>query len=227
MMRAGLAMIKTLIQGFLNGHPQIKKAVEKIGKIFTTVFKPVIKIIKSVIDWWKKLLGQKKEKKFSVSAPFSKAIQSIKDVFGKWKDVLGQTAKKTFEAAKKRFDSVVDGMKSLYNKWKDILGQKSKKTFTTTYKTKGKPSKSNDSYHRIGLREVPYDGYSAILHKGEAIMTAAEVNKLKKMGEKSVNGSGDLTVNVYGSNNMDVNQLAAAVERRIIQVQKRRSAAWV
>ena len=115
-------------------------------------------------------------------------------------------------------------MKNLYSKWKDILNQKSKKTFTTEYKKKGTPGKAPGK--RIGLREVPYDGYSAILHKGEAIMTAAEVNKLKKNGEAG-GSAGDLTVNVYGSNNMDVNQLAAAVERRIIQVQKRRSAAWV
>ena len=223
-MQAGLALIKEMINGFLKGHPYIASAVKKIGKVFNTVFKPVIKVIQTVIKWWKNLLGQKKEKKFSVSAPFSKAIQAIKDVYNKWKDVLGQTKKKTFEAAKKGFDGVIDSMKSLYGKWKDILGQKSKKTFTTTYKTKGKPA--GDHPHRIGLREVPYDGYSAILHKGEAIMTAAEVNKLKKTGEAG-GSAGDLTVNVYGSNNMDVNQLAAAVERRIIQVQKRRSAAWV
>ena len=54
----------------------------------------------------------------------------------------------------------------------------------------------------------------------------AEVNKLKKTGEAG-GSAGDLTVNVYGSNNMSVTELAAAVERRIIQVQKRRNAAWV
>ena len=223
-MKAGLEAVKQLVQGFLKGHPQIAKAVQKIGKVFSTVFKPVIKIIQTVIKWWKNLLGQKKEKKFSVSAPFSKAIQAMKDIFGKWKDILAQKAKKTFEAAKKGFSSVWEGMKDLYSKWKDILNQKSKKTFTTEYKKKGTPGKAPGK--RIGLREVPYDGYSAILHKGEAIMTAAEVNKLKKTGEAG-GSAGDLTVNVYGSNNMDVNQLAAAVERRIIQVQKRRSAAWV
>ena len=223
-MNAGLQLIKDLVTGFLQGHPQIAKAVQKIGKVFNTVFGPVINIIKKVIDWWKKLMGQKSKKKFSVDAPFTSAITAIGDVFKKWKDVLGQKAKKTFEVAKKGFATVLDGMKSIWNKWKDILSQKSSKTFTTHYKTSGKPS-GGGGKHRIGLREVPYDGYEAILHRGEAVMTAAEVNKLKRQGE--VHREGDsIAVNVYGSANMDVNELAAAVERRIINIQKRRTSAW-
>lgn len=35
-----------------------------------------------------------------------------------------------------------------------------------------------------------------------------------------------IVINVYGSDNMSVNELAAAVEQRIIQMQKRRSLAW-
>lgn len=38
---------------------------------------------------------------------------------------------------------------------------------------------------------------------------------------------GSMTVNVYGSPGMDVNELAAAVERKIINAQKRRAAAWL
>ena len=39
-------------------------------------------------------------------------------------------------------------------------------------------------------------------------------------------GSGDMIVNVYGSDNMSVNELAAAVEQRLITMQKRRTQAW-
>ena len=82
--------------------------------------------------------------------------------------------------------------------------------------------------HRIGLREVPYDGYQAILHKGETILTAAETNRYKEMldsGSKTYNG-GDITVNVYGSEGMSVTQLASAVEKKLIETQKRRTLAW-
>ena len=43
---------------------------------------------------------------------------------------------------------------------------------------------------------------------------------------QSVNGGGDIVVNVYGSDNMSVSELASAVEQRLIQAQKRRAQAW-
>ena len=46
-------------------------------------------------------------------------------------------------------------------------------------------------------------------------------DKLDKMAEMQ-----PIVVNVYGSDNMSVNELAAAVEQRLIQMQKRRTMAW-
>lgn len=221
LVKAGAEALKKFIEGFLDDHPKIAEAVETIGNIFDTVMKPVKKVIEAVTNAWKKLMGQKKEKKFSVSAPFSSAISSITDVFGKWKDVLGQTGKKTFEVAKKGFDTVIDSMKSVWGWWKDILGQDSSKTFTVE-------SRRTGPQQRIGLREVPYDGYWASLHKGETVLTAAETNRYKEMlnsGGNTYNG-GAVTVNVYGSDGMSVSQLASAVEQKLIQMQKRRTLAW-
>ena len=41
-----------------------------------------------------------------------------------------------------------------------------------------------------------------------------------------VNNNSNITVNVYGSDGMSVNDLAAAVEQRIIMMQKRKTQAW-
>ena len=49
--------------------------------------------------------------------------------------------------------------------------------------------------HRTGLREVPYDGYIAELHKGEMVLTAAEANQYQKAsGSTTVS---NITVNNY------------------------------
>ena len=223
-MKAGVKAMAEFVTGFLKGHPKLAKAVTTIGNVFKKVLTPVIKIINNVTNAWKKLFGQKSKKTFTVNAPFAGAISKIKDVYNKWKNILGQTAKKTYTIVKNGFDSALDKMKSIWSKWKDILGMAAKKVFSI--ETRGSVPKGGNGHHRIGLREVPYDNYAAILHKGEAVMTAAEVNKLKKQGEKGVNGAGNMTVNVYGSNNMSVTELAAAVERRIINLQKRRTNAW-
>ena len=44
----------------------------------------------------------------------------------------------------------------------------------------GGDSGSADGSHRTGLREVPFDGYTAILHKGEAILTQPETDRYEK-----------------------------------------------
>lgn len=224
LMDAGVEAMKQFIQGFLDSHPQIVSAVNKIGSTFKKVLTPVIKIIETVTKVWKILMGQKATKSFTVKAPFADAIKAIKDVYGKWKNVLGQKASKTFKVVKEGFESVINKMKDLYSWWKNLLSQKSTKKFTvtTTKTTKSGPGQ------RIGLREVPYDGYQATLHKGETVLTAAETNRYKEMlnaGGKTIN-EGALTINVYGTENMNVKDLALAVEQRIIKAQKRRTLAW-
>ena len=42
----------------------------------------------------------------------------------------------------------------------------------------------------------------------------------------AASGGGQIVMNVYGSDNMSVNELANAVERKLIQMQKRRTEAW-
>jgi len=83
--------------------------------------------------------------------------------------------------------------------------------------------------HRIGLREVPYDGYQAVLHKGEMVLSAAEANQYNKGLNNNIEkvlGGDTITINVYGTSGMNVNDLAAAVERKLINSQNRRRLAW-
>ena len=148
-------------------------------------FSGAIAMIKDVFNRWKDVLAQKASKAISVvQSGISSAISSIKDVYNRWKDVLGQKASKTYSVVKSGFDSVLSSMKSIYNKWKDILSQASTKTFTTYNNTVNSTSssgkKSSKKKKRIGLSEVPYDGYEAELHKGETILTAAETNQYRK-----------------------------------------------
>lgn len=47
----------------------------------------------------------------------------------------------------------------------------------------------SDGSHRTGLSEVPFDGYRAILHKGEMVLTQPEADRYKKgdTGNKTEN----------------------------------------
>lgn len=206
--QAGAQAIAQFVKGFLDGHPKLSKAVQTVGKVIQTALKPVVVIIEAVTSAWKKLTGQKSNKKFSVSAPFSSAITSIKNVFNKWKDVLGQKASKTFTVIKSGFSSVLDSMKSIYNKWKDILAQKATKHFSIT--SSGSVPKGGK---RIGLREVPYDGYVTELHKGEAILTASEVNQYKKRMDSLNSVASGIVEGINTSNMMSA---AGTTEAKIV-----------
>ena len=49
-------------------------------------------------------------------------------------------------------------------------------------------------------------------------------NKLDRIADASTGDN--VTINVYASPGMDVKELAAAVEQRIVALQKQRRAAW-
>lgn len=51
-------------------------------------------------------------------------------------------------------------------------------------------------------------------------------NRMDRIEEAMVNGAGGVTINVYGSPGMNVDDLASAVERRMIQTQRRKRLAW-
>lgn len=82
------------------------------------------------------------------------------------------------------------------------------------------PKLNVDWYATGGIFNSP-----SVIGVGEAGSEAVvPLDKLWKQMEK-MNGGG-VVVNVYGSDNMSVTELAAEVERRIIAAQKRRSNAW-
>lgn len=108
------------------------------------------------------------------------------------------------------------------------------------------PSISITTGHKkVGMIDVPYPKLSwnakamdnPYMFSGATLFGAGEAGDEILYGRKSlmkdiasamqsVNGGGDIVVNVYGSDNMSVSELASAVEQRLIQAQKRRTQAW-
>ena len=87
-----------------------------------------------------------------------------------------------------------------------------------------KPSISVDWYASGGIFDSPH--LVGIGERGAEAVVPLDIlwKKLDNIADAS--GNGAVVVNVYGSDNMSVNELAAAVEQRLIQMQKRRTLAW-
>ena len=98
-------------------------------------------------------------------------------------------------AGKNLFNALWDGLKEVWNNLKSWVSDKVdwiKDKLSVWKKAKDKMSGSDGS-HRTGLQEVSFDGYRAILHKGEMVLTQPEAERYKKGNE----GNRTENFNVY------------------------------
>lgn len=88
-----------------------------------------------------------------------------------------------FSAGANAIKSLLRGLKSV---WTSITTWVSDKVNWIKEKFAGaKADAKSGTGHRIGLAEVPYDGYQAILHRGETVLTAAETNKIESLSSSA------------------------------------------
>ena len=142
---------------------------------------------------------------------FNKVLEGFKKI---WEDVSTWVSEKfdsivttvkgigtsLFDAGKSILTSLWDGLKSV---WNDIKAWVDEKTGWIGDAWDGLTSafgggEGSDGSHRTGLREVPYDGYMAELHKGEMVLTAAEAKRYQNGNTNGGNGVvNNVTVNNY------------------------------
>lgn len=104
-------------------------------------------------------------------------------------------------AGKSIFTFLWDGVKSVWDDIKSWVEDKvewltDKLTFWR--KSKKEMSEDNDDSdgsHRNGLSYVPFDGYNAVLHRKEMVLTAAEADRYRN-GENGGNKTENFTVNI-------------------------------
>lgn len=170
--------------------------------------------------------------KTKVSTTFSALKTSVSNIWNKIKTAITnpiQSAKETLNGIIKKIKGMfpfkvgkIINFKtphfSLNTGSKTVLGK------TITY-----PKGFSVSWHKKAMNEPYLFSNATLFGAGEA---GDEVlygrNALMRDIANAVGGAntGDMIVNVYGSDNMSVNELAAAVEQRLITMQKRRTQAW-
>ena len=161
-------------------------------------------------------------------------VQTVKDKF----NALKESIKSTFEAikekiitpiqnAKDKIQGVIDTIKG----WFPIdIGNIFSNLKLPHFSISGKFSLDPPSMPKISVSWWKTGGIfdsPSVIGVGEAGPEA--VVPLDKLWDKLDNiaaASGAVVVNVYGSDNMSVDELAAAVEQKLIQMQRRRTLAW-
>lgn len=189
---AAIAIIILLVKNW----DKVKNALKK-GLNFVINSKPVqkaIDIVNKLKTVWNKVKSFiKKAVAFALkTSAIGSAISLINKLKNAW-DKIKSAAKKAASFAVKipGVKTAIDAFSKLKSWWDKIKG-KHTASFTTKTSGKGKG-------HRIGIREVPYDNYQALLHKGETVLTAPQKNQLDALINKSIM-SGSRSGNTYTVN---------------------------
>lgn len=174
--------------------------VRSLAQIFRATFNAVVTIVTGAVSKIKNAFSKVKS---AITGPFETAKNTIKGIVDKIKGFFPIHFGKIFSGLKLPHFTV-DGGKFPFG----VAG-------------KGKPPKWDVNwYAKGGIFNNP-----SLIGVGEAGAEAVvPLDKLwRKLDEMNTAG---MIVNVYGSDNMSVNDLAEAVEQKIIQMEKRRRVAW-
>lgn len=132
--------------------------------------------------------------KTAATEAWNKILESLKNIANKFADI----GKRAVESIKKGISEAWAGLTQWFNDlWNNLFGNR-------TVNVDVEASASGAEGYATGLNYVPYDGFPAILHRGEAVLTAQEANDWR---------SGNSGVSI------DYNRLAAAIASRPIVIE--------
>lgn len=182
-----IAPLFTMIQTAITGTTTVQAALNAVmmanpfGAVAVALAALVAAGVALYMNWdtiktkCEELLAKVTEVWTNIETAVSNKIEGIKNAIN---DKLSYFK----NAGKNLFNALWDGLKEVWNNLKSWVSDKVdwiKDKLSVWKKAKDKMSGSDGS-HRTGLREVPFDGYRAILHKGERVLTQPEADRYRK-----------------------------------------------
>ena len=227
-----------LFKAFVKAIPEVVTALAlelpKIGKevknyITGDLKDKITEALKSVPGWFGKAFGN--------------AWETIKDKFDGWGEFWGglwEKVKKKFGSIGKSIGGAIstalkNGVNAMIGKIEGIINRAIDRINSAIdWVNKYKPGKDFKHVGHVDLPRLARGGIVdaatiAMIGEGRSPEAVVPLDKLwsqmEKMNAQQAAGS-NVVINVTAAPGMDVNELAAAVERRLIDAQKRRRLAW-
>lgn len=148
----------------------------------------------------------------AAEASFNGLFTIIKTVMGKikttvvniWNEIKRKISEKLSPVINSGpIQTLISWVKSAIAWWNDLREKLRHpiKAIINTSKRGSSGGNADEHPSRIGIREVPYDNYPALLHRGETVLTAAESNIYQKAMNKLLD-SNSLTDNKQPASNV-------------------------
>ena len=202
----------------------VKTKVETMKESVKTKIENMKESIKNKVDSMKESVKNKID---TMKESVKSKIEALKDSVKAKFDAIKEKMLSPIETAKEKIKSAIDKIKSIISGAKLQLPHFKLPHFKIDggelpwgIGGQGKaPSISVDWYKEGGIFNRP-----SLIGVGEA--GAEAVLPIEKLKDWMQEMNGGITINVYASEGMNVNELAIEIERRLAMMQKRRAGAW-
>ena len=244
---AGIALLVAIGVVLYKNWDTIKKFAQKTWNKIKTTLTTIVNSIKtaivtkftamktSIYNTWNNI-------KTKVSTTITSIKEKISTTVGKIKEKVSTTFQKIksaitdpIDSAKQKVSDAVSAIKGLFpfdlgHILKFKLPKITLKTASKTFfgKEFKYPTDWGISWHKKAMYQPYMFGNATLFGAGEAgdEVLYGRSALMRDIAEAVGGNGGNITINVYGSDGMSVNELASAVERKLIQAQKRRTEAW-
>lgn len=189
--------VMEILQFLIDNIPAVKETVQNVMEAIMPIIEPILKgvleLVKSVFALLNGDFDTFKDSALkALKLLLEGMINLVQLAIELTIKIVKNLGKALFTAGKEAFEALLDGIKETWQKIEKWVSSKvewlaDKLKFWENSSSKmesdnlsGKASNNNTIYrHASGLAYVPYDGYKAELHKGEAVLTAQEVKRGK------------------------------------------------
>ena len=206
--------IKSALKSFL------KYIVNRIIDLAATLYVKAKNAMNRLWDGFKEIWASVKEWTIAfINDPIGTLTKLGSKLFNKGKEVIN----KLWNGLKSAWKSVADWFTGIVD-WVSNIWEGIKKKFNDAVETKEKTTKLNEGGSKSGksvegfakgLPYVPYDGFPAILHKGERVLTAKEANAYNKGGNT---GAGTYEFNFYSPQELSPAEQARQFKKTMNQI---------
>lgn len=208
-MKISITAAIDIINGVIKAFTAVLKgdwsaAWESCKSIANTVWNAIESIISNIISYISGMLGDMVSAGYDFISSLSEGMQNmfaeILTAVGGWVTdnivtPIANMASALYNSGKELLNEFWDGLKSVWESisswWNGLTF--SKKTAEVDVETNGADVKG----YATGLNYVPYDDFPALLHRGEAVLTAAEAKVWRSGGYNTTPAMAGVTINQY------------------------------
>lgn len=198
LLTAGLDLLNNVITGITNALPElIPAAVQMISQLLMALVQNAPQLVASGLELILALVQGLIEALPELIIAAGEAVKALVQGFEEKAEDIVNIGKNAVEKIKEGIASAWESLKAWFKGiWDSLFGGLSVDVGVSGTPTAGSGGGGKTAAPlRSGLWRVPYDGFPAVLHANEAVLTSSQADKWRT--SRGSGGGGGVVVNVY------------------------------